>query len=315
MEPNGGGPRNEVLFALMMLCAFVYTLKSTSRSEEVTFQTLVQELLEQSQVTMITLSEDKTGENFKYRANIDTISGKKYHLVLPQVENFLYKLEMAQREKQKDPSSFVPVKYGDIESKDAQATKNIVMGVGICCFLALMLRHSRGKDAADKAKNASQQGSKQGGFGGINDMFGVGKSNAQIYGVDKKIKTRFRHVAGLTNAKEEVVEFVDFLKNPEKYKKLGAKIPKGALLVGPPGTGKTLLAKSVAGEAGVPFLSISGSDFVQMYVGVGASRVRDLFKQAKQMSPSIIFIDEIDAVAKKRDQQFSSNDERDSTLN
>jgi AFG3 family protein len=105
------------------------------------------------------------------------------------------------------------------------------------------------------------------------------------------------------------------LKNPEKYKKLGAKIPKGALLTGPPGTGKTLLAKAVAGEAGVPFLSISGSDFVQMYVGVGAGRVRDLFKQAKSMAPSIIFIDEIDAVAKKRDQKFSSNDERDSTLN
>jgi len=105
----------------------------------------------------------------------------------------------------------------------------------------------------------------------------------------------------MQNAKTEVLEFVDFLKNPEKYKKLGAKIPRGALLVGPPGTGKTLLAKAVAGEAGVPFLSISGSDFVQMYVGVGASRVRDLFKQAKSMAPAIIFIDEIDAVAKKRD--------------
>jgi len=119
----------------------------------------------------------------------------------------------------------------------------------------------------------------------------------------------------MTNAKQEVIEFVDFLKHPEKYKKLGAKIPKGALLVGPPGTGKTLLAKAVAGEAGVPFLSISGSDFVQMYVGVGASRVRDLFKQAKSMAPAIIFIDEIDAVAKKRDQKFGSNDERDNTLN
>jgi len=119
----------------------------------------------------------------------------------------------------------------------------------------------------------------------------------------------------MTNAKQEVIEFVDFLKAPEKYKKLGAKIPKGALLVGPPGTGKTLLAKAVAGEAGVPFLSISGSDFVQMYVGVGASRVRDLFKQAKSMAPAIIFIDEIDAVAKKRDQKFGSNDERDNTLN
>lgn len=143
----------------------------------------------------------------------------------------------------------------------------------------------------------------------------MSKSNAQVFGVDKKMRTRFKHVAGMQNAKTEVLEFVDFLKNPEKYKKLGAKIPRGALLTGPPGTGKTLLAKAVAGEAGVPFLSISGSDFVQMYVGVGAGRVRDLFKQAKSMAPAIIFIDEIDAVAKKRDQKFSSNDERDNTLN
>lgn len=139
------------------------------------------------------------------------------------------------------------------------------------------------------------------GGGGMGDMMGMSKSGAQVFGVDKKIRTRFKHVAGMENAKTEVLEFVDFLKAPEKYTKLGAKVPKGCLLVGPPGTGKTLLAKAVAGEAGVPFLSISGSDFVQMYVGVGASRVRDLFKQAKTHSPSIIFIDEIDAVAKKRD--------------
>jgi len=143
----------------------------------------------------------------------------------------------------------------------------------------------------------------------------MNKANAQVFGVDKKMRTRFKHVAGLQNAKTEITEFVDFLKAPEKYKKLGAKVPRGALLTGPPGTGKTLLAKAVAGEAGVPFLSISGSDFVQMYVGVGAGRVRDLFKQAKSMSPSIIFIDEIDAVAKKRDQKFGGNDERDNTLN
>lgn len=119
----------------------------------------------------------------------------------------------------------------------------------------------------------------------------------------------------MDNAKLEVMEFVDFLKRPEKYKKLGAKIPRGALLVGPPGTGKTMLAKAVAGEAGVPFLSISGSDFIEMFVGVGASRVRDLFKKAKEKAPSIIFIDEIDAVAKKRNSQAGGNDERDSTLN
>ena len=154
-----------------------------------------------------------------------------------------------------------------------------------------------------------------GGRGGLQDMMGMGKSNAQVFGVDKKIKTRFRHVAGMEQAKVEVTEFVDFLKHPEKYKKLGAKIPRGALLVGPPGTGKTMLAKAVAGEAGVPFFSISGSDFVEMFVGVGASRVRDLFKKAKEKQPSIIFIDEIDAVAKKRHGKMGGNDERDNTLN
>lgn len=143
----------------------------------------------------------------------------------------------------------------------------------------------------------------------------MGKANYQVYGVDKKIKVRFKHVAGMESAKTEVTEFVDFLKNPAKYNKLGAKVPRGALLVGPPGTGKTMLAKAVAGEAGVPFFSISGSDFVEMFVGVGASRVRDLFKKAKEKSPSIIFIDEIDAVAKKRHGKFGGSDERDNTLN
>jgi len=146
-------------------------------------------------------------------------------------------------------------------------------------------------------------------------MFSIGKSNAQEFGTEKKIKVRFKHVAGMEQAKLEITEFVDFLKNPRKYKKLGAKIPRGALLVGPPGTGKTMLAKAVAGEAKVPFFSISGSDFVEMFVGVGASRVRDLFKKAKEKSPSIIFIDEIDAVAKKRHGKFGGNDERDNTLN
>lgn len=150
----------------------------------------------------------------------------------------------------------------------------------------------------------------------MGDMFGYGKSNATVYGEDKKIKTRFKDVAGLENAKIEVMEFVDFLKDPKKYQQLGARVPRGALLVGPPGCGKTLLAKAVAGEAKVPFMSISGSDFVEMFVGVGASRVRDLFKKARQKAPSIIFIDEIDAVGKKRHGKFGGgNDERDNTLN
>ena len=156
-----------------------------------------------------------------------------------------------------------------------------------------------------------------GGSGGGPNIFSIGRSRAQLFDKDTKVNISFKDVAGLEEAKEEVMEIVDFLKNPKKYTDLGGKIPKGALLVGPPGTGKTLLAKAVAGEAGVPFFSLSGSDFVEMFVGVGASRVRDLFKQAKEKAPAIIFIDEIDAIGRARGKnQFqSSNDERENTLN
>ncbi|WP_298498572.1 ATP-dependent zinc metalloprotease FtsH [uncultured Algibacter sp.] len=154
-----------------------------------------------------------------------------------------------------------------------------------------------------------------GGAGG--QIFNIGKSKAKLFDQNTEVKTSFKDVAGLEGAKEEVQEIVDFLKYPEKYTTLGGKIPKGALLVGPPGTGKTLLAKAVAGEAKVPFFSLSGSDFVEMFVGVGASRVRDLFKQAKEKSPSIIFIDEIDAIGRARGKNAmsGSNDERENTLN
>jgi cell division protease FtsH len=156
-----------------------------------------------------------------------------------------------------------------------------------------------------------------GGGGAGGQIFNIGKSKAKIYGNGKSTNVTFNDVAGLEGAKEEVEEIVEFLKNSKKYTDLGAKIPKGALLVGPPGTGKTLLAKAVAGEAKVPFFSLSGSDFVEMFVGVGASRVRDLFKQAKEKAPSIIFIDEIDAIGRARGKNngFSSNDERENTLN
>ncbi len=156
-----------------------------------------------------------------------------------------------------------------------------------------------------------------GGGGGIGGIFSVGRSKAQVYEKDNKMKVTFEDVAGLSEAKQEVQEIVEFLKNPDKFTNLGGKIPKGALLVGPPGTGKTLLAKAVAGEADVPFFSMSGSDFVEMFVGVGASRVRDLFRQAKEKAPCIIFIDEIDAVGRARSNRggMPSNDERESTLN
>ncbi|MFV0399117.1 MAG: ATP-dependent zinc metalloprotease FtsH [Oscillospiraceae bacterium] len=156
----------------------------------------------------------------------------------------------------------------------------------------------------------------EGGFGGMmGGMGGAGKSKAKVYTMEKSTGVTFADVAGQDEAKESLAEMVDFLHNPEKYQKIGAKQPKGALLVGPPGTGKTMLAKAVAGEANVPFYSLSGSEFVEMFVGVGASRVRDLFEQAKKNAPCIIFIDEIDAIGKKRDNQMGGNDEREQTLN
>jgi cell division protease FtsH len=156
-----------------------------------------------------------------------------------------------------------------------------------------------------------------GGSGGPGQIFNIGKSKATLFDKDSNVNITFNDVAGLDGAKMEVMEIVDFLKNPKKYTDLGAKIPKGALLVGPPGTGKTLLAKAVAGEAKVPFFSLSGSDFVEMFVGVGASRVRDLFKQAKEKAPCIIFIDEIDAIGRARGKNAAAggNDERENTLN
>jgi cell division protease FtsH len=156
-----------------------------------------------------------------------------------------------------------------------------------------------------------------GGGGPGGQIFNIGKSKATLFEKGKGTQITFNDVAGLEGAKQEVQEIVDFLKHPKKYTELGAKIPKGALLVGPPGTGKTMLAKAVAGEAQVPFFSLSGSDFVEMFVGVGASRVRDLFRQAKEKAPAIIFIDEIDAIGRARSKsvKFVSNDERENTLN
>ena len=162
-----------------------------------------------------------------------------------------------------------------------------------------------------------RMGSQGGMFGGAGNIFNVGKSKAKIFDKESNTSVTFKDVAGLAEAKQELEEIVEFLKKPEKFTELGGKIPKGALLVGPPGTGKTLLAKAVAGEANVPFFSMSGSDFVEMFVGVGASRVRDLFRKAKEKSPCIIFIDEIDAIGRARGKNpnFSGNDERENTLN
>lgn len=317
-QPNGGGPKWESWLMLSLIGAtgayYFATLQPSSK--EITYQELITSYLQTNDIKLVNLCEDKTGTTFKFRAEIETFSAQKVHLVLPQVENFLYKLDLAQREMGRSTENFVPVKYGPAVDGEQNAVLSFAIKASFIMLGILLYKSMHGRGGGSGANSAKKGGSGGfGGGGGMSDLMNMSKSNAQVFGIDKKIKTRFKHVAGMTNAKTEVVEFVDFLKNPDKYKKLGAKIPKGALLVGPPGTGKTLLAKAVAGEAGVPFLSISGSDFVQMFVGVGAGRVRDLFKQAKQNAPSIIFIDEIDAVAKKRDQKFSSNDERDNTLN
>lgn len=193
---------------------------------------------------------------------------------------------------------------GDVKYENGSGFGSIFWSFGpiillIAFWFFLMRRMSGGKD---------------GGAGGV---FSVGKSKAKLFDKDNQMKVTFKDVAGLSEAKTEIEEIVEFLKNPKRYTDLGGKIPKGALLVGPPGTGKTLLAKAVAGEADVPFFSMSGSDFVEMFVGVGASRVRDLFRQAKEKSPCIVFIDEIDAVgrARGRNPNMGANDERENTLN
>jgi len=222
-----------------------------------------------------------------------TNNGPHYKLEIGNDEIFQNRLEQAhQNGKLNDYSSETSSTWGDFIG-----FLPFILIIGLWIF---MMRRMSG-----------------GGSGGGGGMFSIGRSRAKLFDEKKDIKVTFQNVAGLEGAKEEVQEIVDFLKNPEKYTSLGGKIPKGALLVGSPGTGKTLLAKAVAGEAKVPFFSLSGSDFVEMFVGVGASRVRDLFRQAKEKSPAIIFIDEIDAVgrARGRNSMVGGNDERENTLN
>lgn len=227
----------------------------------------------------------KTGKN----------SGPHYLISVPSIENFLSKVDKAQEnvpeDKRVTPTAERRTNWGDTIGWVLPILLMIVV------WLFIMRRMS-------------------GGAGG-SQIFNIGKSRAQLFDKDTNVSVTFNDVAGLEGAKIEIKEIVDFLKNPKKYTALGAKIPKGALLVGPPGTGKTLLAKAVAGEAKVPFFSLSGSDFVEMFVGVGASRVRDLFRQAKEKSPCIIFIDEIDAIGRARGKSpaHGANDERENTLN
>lgn len=224
--------------------------------------------------------------------------GGPYVFTIGSVESFERNLEIAQKELGIPPRERIPVSYIS-EVNTLSILLNFAPTLLLIGGLWYMTRRA-----------GSGAGSGQG-------IFGIGKSRAKLFNQETDVKVKFKDVAGMDEAKEEIMEFVKFLKDPQKYEQLGAKIPKGAVLSGPPGTGKTLLAKATAGEAGVPFLSVSGSEFVEMFVGVGSSRVRDLFATAKKMSPSIVFIDEIDAIGKARGKGgfAGGNDERESTLN
>lgn len=241
---------------------------------------------------------DKTGKVVPFFPDPKSAKGPHFKLSIPDVKDFLEQVRQVQ------VNSNVPLALRVSPSREDRTEWSDHLGwlfpILIMVVLWIVMMRRMG-----------------GGSGGAGQIFNIGKSRAVLFDKDSNVNVTFNDVAGLDGAKIEVMEIVDFLKNPKKYTDLGAKIPKGALLVGPPGTGKTLLAKAVAGEAKVPFFSLSGSDFVEMFVGVGASRVRDLFKQAKEKAPCIIFIDEIDAIGRARGKNAATggNDERENTLN
>jgi ATP-dependent metalloprotease FtsH len=305
------------IFAILALSVIVFELISGSKTVEKTTTSAIKEMFVRHDIEKIVVVNKEVAEIYLTKTALESGKypnqpkpGTGFSMSLEKKPNFVFNIgDMTNFE----PSLIEAQQKAGYEEKDYIypdyiTRKNYLMDVLswllfpallIGLWLFMMKRMSGG------------------GAGGAGGIFNVGKSRAQIFDKDTNVKLNFSDVAGLEEAKTEVMEIVDFLKNPKKYTQLGGKIPKGALLIGPPGTGKTMLAKAVAGEANVPFFSISGSDFVEMFVGVGASRVRDLFKQAKEKAPCIVFIDEIDAVgrARGRNVNFGSNDERENTLN
>ena len=283
-KPNRQGVSFVLLIALIttFLVLSLYQFQKTSSAEEITYDKFLN-MIKHHKVQEVTISSDKI--MIKAKKEKGETTAKEYYTGVVDDNTLSERLYEA------------GIKY---EQEIPDTTSMMVLNV-IATFLPIVL-------IVAMFYWSFKRMSKGGG------MMGIGKSNAKMY-VEKETGVTFKDVAGQDEAKESLQEVVDFLHNPGKYTGVGAKLPKGALLVGPPGTGKTLLAKAVAGEAKVPFFSLSGSAFVEMYVGVGASRVRDLFKQAQQMAPCIIFIDEIDAIGKSRDNQLGGNDEREQTLN
>ncbi len=312
-SPPGGrrwpGPGMGIFWIYFLISIFLLFLlfrSNTGEAPEITWDTFVKEMVAagaveklqvvNKEVVEVFISTEKRGQGYFEKIDIKN-PGPHYFFTIGSVEVFEQKLAAARQQYGDDQP--IPVRYITRTNwlRDAMAW---ILPIGIILFIWLFLLRRTGA----------------GGMGGVNPM-DFGRSKATLFDASQRTKVTFEDVAGLEEAKLEVREIVDFLKNPERYTRLGAKIPRGVILVGPPGTGKTLLAQAVAGEAQVPFFSMSGSEFVEMFVGVGASRVRDLFKKAKEKAPSIIFIDEIDAIGRARGSAFSlrANDERESTLN
>jgi AFG3 family protein len=303
----GGGFNINQLGLLASIAALYYALSGSGSgsSREITWQEFRTAFLDKGlvdklvvvnrQKVRVKLHSNATGQMYPAAA----LSGGEYYFSIGSVEAFERKLDEAQKELGIPSHERIPVAYHD----EISALGTALNFAPTILFAGLLLYMSR------RAGGASG-----GGPGGI---FSIGKSRARMFNKDTDVRVKFKDVAGMDEAKEEIMEFVKFLKEPLRYEKLGAKIPRGAILSGPPGTGKTLLAKATAGEASVPFLSVSGSEFVEMFVGVGSSRVRDLFASAKKHAPCIIFIDEIDAIGKSRGKgnSMGGNDERESTLN
>jgi len=321
-ENKGGGKKPFPKFNIYWVYAIIAVLfialnfmNLGSSPKEITYQEFKRKMLDNNDVERIVvvnkekaevyIKEDKLNTSrydnlFKDGAISVPKQGPHFFFTIGSIEMFEKRLEEAQKNTQS--GEYIEVSYETRRDILGEAlTWLLPIFILVAIWIFIFRRMSRGA----------------GGGGGGGNIFNVGKSKAVLFDKESNVKVDFNDVAGLEEAKVEVKEVVEFLKNPQKYTELGGKIPKGVLLVGPPGTGKTLLAKAVAGEASVPFFSISGSDFVEMFVGVGASRVRDLFKQAKEKAPCIIFIDEIDAIGRARGKNPSmgSNDERENTLN
>ncbi|MBQ0732914.1 ATP-dependent zinc metalloprotease FtsH [Aquimarina celericrescens] len=301
---------NWLYVVMLFIILFSIVSRSSYITKEIGWSEFEQTMLSQLDVDKIVVVNKEVAEIYIKQERLNDPKYKKiseglfkskigphYKLSIGSVESFENKLEKAQQDFAK--KDIIDVRYQKRTNWLNILSWFLPVGLIILFWFVLLRRSTTGS----------------GGLGG--SIFNFGKSTAKLMDKDKKSTVTFDDIAGLKEAKIEIKEIVDFLKNPETYTKLGAKIPKGVMLVGPPGTGKTLMAKAVAGEAKVPFFSLSGSEFVEMFVGVGASRVRDLFKQAKEKAPSIIFIDEIDAIGRSRGKAnaFQTNDERENTLN